>query len=78
MKIAEHCEGEVILFGTEDAPPLRQHLEGGGRAVVTKGPDLLLMHGFRQERIDCPVAARSLPPPFQAAVAATQIFLGIS
>src|SRR5690242_20970941 len=38
VRMAAHCRGEIIFFGMPDAPPLRDHVYRGGRAVAVE-PD---------------------------------------
>jgi cyanophycin synthetase len=78
LKMAEHCKGEVIFFGSPDAPPLREHLERGGRAVVTEGGVLVVCRGIRRERISLTGMPDGMSEIACAAVAAVGLFLGIS
>jgi cyanophycin synthetase len=43
--LAELCDGEVILYGTNsDAPAMQQHCANGGRFVTLRGQQVLMCH----------------------------------
>jgi len=78
VKMAQHCQGEVILFGRCDAAPLLDHVRGGGRGVTTDGSALLLLHGTRREYIVSPIFDAELDASTRAAAAAVALYLGIA
>jgi hypothetical protein len=76
--MAEHCRGEVILFGRSDSPALLDHVRGGGRAIAIDGNELLLVQGSRREYVVAPSFDAGLDDSTRAAAAAVALYLGIA
>jgi cyanophycin synthetase len=81
--MAEHCKGKLVLFGdTPEAPPLKEHLEAGGQALVRLGSQLIWWRGREKSR---PLSLATLTEsterasvePLMAAAAAV-LALGVS
>jgi cyanophycin synthetase len=81
--MAEHCKGQVVLFGHSlDASPLKEHVEAGGLALVRLGSQLIWWKG--REKFP-PLSVSSLTEstapssvePLMAAAAAV-LALGVS
>jgi cyanophycin synthetase len=51
-ELAQHCDGDVILYSvTPDNPRVTQHVANGGRAVVQRGHDVVVLQGGGEHRL---------------------------
>jgi cyanophycin synthetase len=82
VEMAELSDGDVIFYGTaESLPAIVAHREDGGRAVFSRGGDIVLAHGSIETAVlPCSiyVAGTGIPAQSVLAAVAAAWALGIS
>jgi cyanophycin synthetase len=75
--LAEHCDGEVLLYATQ-AEALAAHREAGGRAVLWRDGRPLLIDGSTQTALAVPARHAAMAPSSLLAITAAAWACGLT
>ncbi|WP_186293411.1 cyanophycin synthetase [Chitinimonas sp. BJB300] len=78
LELADLCDGEVILYGLDAASPaMVEHLAQGGRAVLVRAGEWLLVQGDVETRLGVLPVGRTLTPATLLAATAASWAMGL-